>query len=205
MPRVTKGNDFGAWWHESFVRGCPQGLRYIVRTRVKGEEPSAAHVPSIVRTQVKGDPSLFAYPREEVAGRRHGPENFVTDVKSAIVMPSIEVLVQDASGEEEEVSSMSSYGSSEEEENSFSDLCLQLQHARRISISTPPLLLKQEYYEGDLTGNFPILDSHIPVSAGLVNSNCSSDCEEQVEASKQEALEPEDEFSIFIEKMIKFP
>ena len=38
----------GAWWHKSFVRGRPQDLKYIVRTRLKGNKAlSVVDVPPI--------------------------------------------------------------------------------------------------------------------------------------------------------------
>mmetsp|Transcript_11583 Transcript_11583/g.24716 ORF Transcript_11583/g.24716 Transcript_11583/m.24716 type:complete len:346 (+) Transcript_11583:305-1342(+) len=45
FQRITSGPDAGSWWHKSFIRGNPQDLRHIVRTRVKGMASSMIHVP----------------------------------------------------------------------------------------------------------------------------------------------------------------
>jgi len=42
--RISTGRDAGSWWHESFIRGRPQELKHITRTRIKGISSSLLNI-----------------------------------------------------------------------------------------------------------------------------------------------------------------
>lgn len=42
--RISTGRDAGSWWHESFIRGRPQELKHITRTRIKGFSSSLLNI-----------------------------------------------------------------------------------------------------------------------------------------------------------------
>ena len=44
--RIPKGRDEGAWWHPLFLRGHPEKIQKIVRTKRKGEASSIPDVPN---------------------------------------------------------------------------------------------------------------------------------------------------------------
>jgi len=44
--RIPKGRDEGAWWHPLFLRGHPEEIQKIVRTKRKGEASSIPDVPN---------------------------------------------------------------------------------------------------------------------------------------------------------------
>ena len=39
---LTKGHDEGGWYHESFVRGSPNKLKDMIRTKIKGTKIKSA-------------------------------------------------------------------------------------------------------------------------------------------------------------------
>jgi len=43
--RIPSGRNTEAWWHESFVLGRPEDLKYIVRSRLKSMVPNIRHLP----------------------------------------------------------------------------------------------------------------------------------------------------------------
>ena len=134
--RIPTGPDVGAWWHESFVRGHPQDLKHIVRTRVKGMASSMAHVPNFYK--------------DNANSRKKAPSMEISTIEMGCFV-----------GKAEETASLSANSSSDKDED-FEHLDEEFEalfhetSPRHVSMNSPHNTAKEKY---SFDGDFPL---HIP-------------------------------------------
>ena len=76
FKRVTKSEDSGAWYHEHFLRGCPEKMMDMVRIKIKSEasqntsreEPDFSKLPPLPRPNRSVNSTSFCMPCSDARG-----------------------------------------------------------------------------------------------------------------------------------------
>eukprot|EP00580_Thalassiosira_gravida_P020937 CAMPEP_0201676184 /NCGR_PEP_ID=MMETSP0494-20130426/41246_1 /ASSEMBLY_ACC=CAM_ASM_000839 /TAXON_ID=420259 /ORGANISM="Thalassiosira gravida, Strain GMp14c1" /LENGTH=353 /DNA_ID=CAMNT_0048158835 /DNA_START=5 /DNA_END=1066 /DNA_ORIENTATION=- len=151
--RISTGRDAGSWWHESFIRGRPQELKHITRTRIKGLSSSLLNI----------NPNFYE-DDEDKCEKAPLPEMNISDIGIGSFIGKSGSFVDKSS---DDMSSVS-VGSSLEKDNGkeFEHLDEEREAwsenttPRCVSLTSPDAPLKEKYHFGrSAVPNIPDLNS----------------------------------------------